>query len=177
VATIPGHSTHPGGLGPRTTHDTSVLSCGVPEVSLTTWIALYGGIVSTLVALWTVYRGITNRGRLRLQVYTALHAVPGVGVIKQDRLAYKIVNDGRQPIWLKQIGGRYRDTEFLLVTQRQLPCKLEPGEEFLEAEASAADVLDKQKPLYLCAWDTTNKIHKLSGRTLKALLKERRTKQ
>ncbi|SRR6266851_5576892 len=59
------------------------------RMDLTTWVAVSGAIVSTTVAGWSIYRSVTDRGRLRVEVYTAEHIVPGVGVVKKDRLAYK----------------------------------------------------------------------------------------
>src|SRR6266404_4024471 len=40
-------------------------------------IALYGAGVATLVAVWNVYRAITNRGRLRVRVSRAVVAKGG----------------------------------------------------------------------------------------------------
>jgi hypothetical protein len=143
-------------------------------VDLTTGIAIYGGVLSTLVGAWNIYRAITDSGCLRVDVYTSVQAVPGVGVIAHDRLAFKVTNAGRQPIWLKQIGGSYGDKEFLITTGKQLPCKLEPGEDFLEAAASATDILEgPREPIFLGAWDTLGKVYKLPRRRLKALLRGR----
>src|SRR5712691_12427181 len=96
-------------------------------------VAIYGAVVATLVAGWTIYRGITDRGALRVQVVN-MDMVQGGVTIAKDRLWVKVTNVGRQPIYLDRIGGRYRKgaprSHFLIVTAQSLPVKLEPGESF-----------------------------------------------
>ncbi len=96
---------------------------------MTAVLAIYGAVLSSLVAAWSVYREITNRGRLRVIVTLADIGAAGVGRIATNRLWYKVINAGRQPIWLKQIGGGLRNgREFLLTVRVQFPIKLDSGE-------------------------------------------------
>ncbi len=67
---------------------------------VTITLAAYGALLSTAIAVWNVYREITNRGRLRVRVNVAEMFAPGVGAIAKDKLWYKVTNVGRQPIWL-----------------------------------------------------------------------------
>jgi len=136
-------------------------------------VAAYGAVVATAVAVWNIYRSITDRGQLRVTVTRADKFVPGVGDIEKDKLWYKVTNVGRQPIYLTQIGGGYktRGKHFMLATAEHLPRKLEPGEAFNDASADTKG-LDAQRVSFLGAWDSFNKVHKLPKGDLKALLED-----
>src|SRR5437899_639793 len=97
-------------------------------------VAVYGAVVATAVAVWNIYRSITDRGRLRVMAVRADSF--GRGIAK-DKLWYKVTNVGRQPIWLTHIGGGYktRGKRFVIATLNQLPKKLEPGEAFDDASS------------------------------------------
>jgi len=139
----------------------------------TTLIALYGAVVATAVAVWNIYRSITDKGRLRVIVSRANVFAPGVGDIAKDKLWYKVINVGRQSIWVTHIGGGYftAGKHFIITTLQQLPKKLEPGEAFDDASSDAKN-LDAEKVSFLGAWDSLGKIHKLPRRQLRALLKD-----
>jgi hypothetical protein len=141
-------------------------------------VAVYGAVVATAVAIWNIYRSITDRGQLRVTVTRANKFVPGVGDIAKDKLWYKVTNVGRQPIYLTQIGGGYktRGKFFLIATPEQLPRKLEPGEAFDDASSDAMQ-LATERIAFLGAWDSFDKVHKLPRRDLKALLKDIRVEK
>lgn len=148
---------------------------GQDSSMVTTIVAVYGAAVSTLVAAWNIFREVTNRGRLRVSVNIAEMYQPGVGRIAADKLWYKVTNVGRRPIHLTQIGGGLRNGKhFLITVPRQFPIKLEPGETFDDASTDAKFLDGPDQIVFLGAWDTLGKIHKLPRRRLKALLKERR---
>src|SRR5712692_6424124 len=133
-------------------------------------VAVYGAIVSTAVAAWNIYRGLTDRGRLHVSVFPAVHAAAGLGIIAADRVAYSVTNMGRQPVWIRQIGGMYSRSigeyrEFIITTAAQLPKKLEPGESFLEANFGLADVIsDGHAPIAMGAWDTLGRFYRAPKR-------------
>ena len=134
-------------------------------------VAVYGAVVATAVAVWNIYRGITDRGRLRVSVTRANVFAPGVGDVAKDKVWYKVTNVGRQPIWLTQIGGDTKNREhFFIDVPQQLPKKLEPGEAFDDASSNAKS-LDAENVSFLGAWDSLGRIHKLPKRPLKALWK------
>lgn len=137
-------------------------------------IAIYGAIVATIVAAWNIYREATNRGRLRVQAVEADMIAPGVGAIANGKLWIKVTNVGRQSIFLTKIGGRNKRgstrSHFVLITAKQLPVKLEPGEEWDDTSADVSS-LDPQKVRYLAAWDSMGKVHKVPRRQLKELFK------
>jgi hypothetical protein len=139
-------------------------------VHQTILVAMYGAVVATAVAIWNIYRSITDRGRLRVTVTRVEAFAPGVD---EDKLCYEVTNVGRQPIWLTQIGGVYRTRgDDFMIPLNQLPKKLEPGETFNAASPSDAENLDAERVLFFGAWDSFGKIHKLPRRQLKALLKD-----
>jgi hypothetical protein len=139
----------------------------------TTLIALYAALVATGVAIWNIYWNIRDRGRLRVIVSRANVFAVGVGDIAKDKLWYKVINVGRQPIWVTHIGGGYRTAgkHFIITTVEQLRKKLEPGEALDDASSDAKN-LDVEKVSFLGAWDSFGTIHKLPRRQLKALLKD-----
>lgn len=165
---------------------------GQESWSVTTIVAIYGAVLSTIAIIWNIIREITNRGRLRVNVSRAQIFLPGevridvssgaVNIHSPDKLWYKVTNVGRQPLWLSQIGGGTAGgKEFLLATTKQLPIKLDPGETFDDFSAEASQ-LDKhldgpEKVTFLGAWDTLGKIHKLPRRRLKVFLKELRERK
>jgi len=136
-------------------------------------VAAYGAVVATAVAICNIYWNIRDRGRLRVMVSRVNVFAPGVGDIAKDKLWYKVVNVGRQPIWVTHIGGGYRTVgkHFNITTSEQLPKKLEPGEGFDDASSDAKN-LDVEKVSFLGTLDSLGKIHKLPRRQLKALLKD-----
>lgn len=146
--------------------------------SVTTIVAVYGAVLSTIAIVWNIIREVTNRGRLRVNVSLAEIFSAGVGRIATDKLWYKVTNVGRQPIWLSQIGGGLSNGKhFLITVQKQFPIKLDPGQEFSDASADASQLDGPEKILFLGAWDTLGKIHKVPRRRLKVLLKELRERK
>ncbi|SRR6266571_3157160 len=138
-------------------------------------LAAYGALLSTIIAVWNVYREVTNRGRLRVRVSIANKFAVGVGTIATNKLWYKVTNVGRQPIWLTQIGGGLRNgMHFLIDVPAQFLVKLEPGQTFDDASSDATNLKadGPDRVTFLCAWDTVDKVHKLPRRRLRALLKE-----
>src|SRR6266404_9207285 len=104
---------------------------------LATWIAVYGALVGSASLAWNIYREITNRGRLRVDVGVGnLHlSGPTFGVaeepIQRDQLMFTVTNVGRRPIFLTQIGGGYESGDYFMTPQPanegRLPKRLEPG--------------------------------------------------
>ncbi len=151
---------------------------GQESWSTTTILAIYGAVLSTIVMIWNIIREITNRGRLRVTVTLAEIFSAGVGRIATDKLWYKVTNVGRQPIWLSQIGGGLSNGKhFLITVQEQFPIKLDPGQDFSDASADASQLGGPEKIVFLGAWDTLGKIHKVPRRRLNALLNELRQKR
>ncbi len=81
-----------------------------------------------------------------------------------------MTNVGRQPIWLKQIGGAYRGPreDLVIIVPQQFPMKLDPGQVFGDASSDVAG-LDQARLKYLGAWDTLDKIHKAPRRQVREL--------
>ena len=135
-------------------------------------VAVYGAIVATAVAVWNIYRGITDRGQLQVMATRADAVSPGLGNIWKDKLWYKVTNVGRQPIYLTHIGGGYAEGKhFIIATTEELPKELEPGESFNDASSDAKELTTKSVT-FLGAWDSLNGLHKLPKKELKALLED-----
>jgi hypothetical protein len=73
--------------------------------NITTILAVYGAILSTVAIGWNIFREVTNRGRLRVTVTLAEIHSEAAGLLAKDKLWYKVTNVGRQPIWLTSVGG------------------------------------------------------------------------
>jgi hypothetical protein len=142
------------------------------QTILTILVAGYGAVVATAVGVWNIYRSVTDRGRLKVAVTRGNAFAAGVGRTFKEKLWYQVTNVGRQPIWLTQVGGGYRNGEhFSIDMPAGLPMKLEPGEVFKDASCEL-EKLDPPNVAFLGAWDSLDKIHKLPKRKLKALLKD-----
>ena len=78
-------------------------------------VAVYGAVVATAVAVWNIYRSITDRDQLRVMVTRADAVSPGLGNMWKDKLWYEVTNVGRQPIYLTHIGGRYPSGKHFII--------------------------------------------------------------
>lgn len=150
--------------------------------NITTILAVYGAILSTVAIGWNIFREVTNRGRLRVTVTLAEIHSEAVGLLAKDKLWYKVTNVGRQPIWLTSIGGGLRSGQnFLLKVPVQFPIKLDPGQTFDDASVDAKEVQEHlsgpDQLTFLGAWDSLNKVHKVPRRRLTALLKRLQQKK
>lgn len=137
-------------------------------------MAIYGAVVATAVAVWNIYREVTDRGRLRVQV-VKMNAVQGGVIIATVKLWVNVTNVGRRPIWLSSIGGRNRrgspTKRFKLFPTQPLPVKLEPGEEFNDYSADVSS-LDPKKVRYLSVWDSIGRVHKAPRRQFRELFED-----
>jgi hypothetical protein len=138
-------------------------------------VALYAALLSTATLLWNVRRDSRDRGVLRVGVQVATDSTFGRLVIA-DQIAWSIVNTGRRPIYLQDLGGIYRDgTPFGLTLSippnggfKPLPRQLEPGQREL-----IWTVLPEvpRNVLRLAAWDTERRIYFPQSTDLRSVLR------
>src|SRR5262249_35420899 len=95
---------------------------------LTTFLAVWGAILSTAVAAWTVARDLRDRAKVQLDPMLG-NIVPGDD--KRDYLFVTVTNVGRRPILIKSCYfefGKGRKGEFGFILAQNLPRMLKEGE-------------------------------------------------
>ena len=124
---------------------------------MTTFLAIWGAIMSTIAVSWNIRRDFLDRGRLKLHCYHG--CIVGGGVRSPTYLIFQVTNVGRRDVQLTTIGGELlSDRHFLiplpgLGSQQLLPRLLKPGECFMgQAEMDALD----ENPRSLWAIDSLN---------------------
>jgi hypothetical protein len=114
-------------------------------MTFTTVLAAYGAIVSTIALSWSIFRDVTDRGRLRVHCFLGSMVAAGHS---DDRtyLIYQVTNVGRRPVVVTHIGGRRlkapgdAKTGFIIIP-RNLPKTLQPGEYLMEYSPDLHDLL------------------------------------
>lgn len=139
------------------------------EISLTTLIALYGAILSSVLLVWNIYRDLTNKGKLRVCCSIGKIITPGGPKDENDYLFYNVTNVGRKPILVTRIGGKTKENDFM-IKPRGLPKTLNPGEYLSEYTPDLSMLNDN----LLCLWaiDSLGKAHKVKKSVLKDLIKK-----
>jgi len=139
---------------------------------MTSALAIWGAVLSTLAIIWNIRRDLADRGKLRVLCYRGVLR-GGVGPPDpKTYLVYHVTNAGRRPVVVTHIGGATtKSTHFMVTTRSPLPRTLQPGEYFLEY--TDVSIL-KEQPQALWAIDSLNKYWKIRAKALKRLLKETR---
>lgn len=117
--------------------------------------------------LWTIYRGINDRGKLKVTCFFG-NMIGGIEPPNKLFLVYRVVNTGTKPINVTMIGGAFEDNNFM-VSCPQLPRKLDPGE-YLTQQSPDLQIFERDVK-FLGAWDSLDKIWKVKRKTLKKLQK------
>jgi len=140
---------------------------------LTTFLAVWGAVVSTAAIVWNVRRDLVDRGKLRVTCYLG-HLQGGFG--PEDprlHLVYSVTNTGRRPVTVTHIGGAVtKERHFMIIPRGELPRTLQPGEAVLEYSDDLS-VLD-EAPLALWAIDSIGKHWKVPRKPLRQLLRDRK---
>lgn len=103
---------------------------------LTRGIAIYGALVSSLSVAWAIIRDRRDRGLLRVRVQVTLSKFYQTPTPVMDEMRFEVVNAGKRPTFVKEVGGLMADGEpFLMPVVIEpggqtpiFPFKLEPGE-------------------------------------------------
>lgn len=100
--------------------------------TITTFLAIWGAVLSSFAVGWQFFRYITERGRLRVSCYIG-NLISGLGgKDSNDYLVYNVTNVGKEPVMLTHIGGEMKQHHFMVNPRQPLPRMLQPGEYTLE---------------------------------------------
>lgn len=147
------------------------------NVELTTFLAIWGAFVSTLVFGWNLYRDLTDRGSLH--VSPSVSQLVGGALVPRTEprriIHLRITNRGRRQLWITNVGGRFARREgFIITTRNPVPMKLEPGALIDETVPVTELVDDALRIVWFAAYDSTGREYRSSSRdtreTIKGLL-------
>jgi hypothetical protein len=106
---------------------------------MTTCLAVWGAILSTFLAVWTIYRDIRDRGNLRVEAYLSEWDERGEEANELHRkyeVEIILTNIGRRPIFVSDIGVGNQHGLWLYLWRRLPPrirLHLSPPKKFYEA--------------------------------------------
>src|SRR5437762_4724289 len=82
----------------------------VQDTQITRRVAVYGAVVSTAIAAWTIYRDLRDKGRLRVELEIGRRTQGGIithrdPMTTADHCVVTITNVGRRPITASHLLG------------------------------------------------------------------------
>ena len=159
------------------------------SASLTSLMAIYGALLSSLTFGWTLYRNVRDKAKVLLSCTVvrktikadggltfATPTVSFAGTGRQLYLYFEVVNIGRRPMLWKGIGGDYTQptssggTRFVAST-RELPKLLQEQESHAE-HISLEDEFVRGNVKNVRIWDGGGNQWKLSRKQMRNLLRE-----
>ena len=158
-------------------------------MSITTFLACYAALLSSIGFGWNLYRDLQNKARLTVDMrirrivqstdgrwYQAAPDLPIQNASEQLFLVANVANVGHRPVKWVGWGGHYATpqngkTGFVIIT-RHLPIMLPEGESSSEFTDDLGAAGDDVKELFV--YDSTGRNWYLSKRGLKKLKEERR---
>src|SRR6266849_775351 len=99
------------------------------KVSVTSVLALWGAVVSTVALIWHILRDITDRGKVEVICYLGRY-VGGLQPDPRTHLIYRVTNVGRRAVVVTHMGGEIQREEHFMLNIRSLPRTLQPSEYF-----------------------------------------------
>ena len=140
---------------------------------MTTFLAIWGAVVSTIAILWNIRRDLSDRGKVRVLCYLGVLRGGDGPPDPRTHLVYHVTNVGRRAVVVTHIGGALaKDRHFMVNTRGPMPRTLQPGEYFLEYSQDLS-VLDDQ-PQALWAIDSIGNYWRISKKALRRLLTDYR---
>jgi hypothetical protein len=140
---------------------------------MTTFLAIWGAVVSTVAIIWNIRRDLAGRGKLRVLCYLG-RVVGDIPPDSRIHLVYNVTNIGRRPVVVTHIGGALRkDRHFMVNTRGPMPRTLQPGEYFLEYSHDLS-VLN-ERPQALWAIDSVGNYWRIPRKALRHLLNDYHT--
>src|SRR5215470_11503322 len=138
--------------------------------SLTTFLAVWGAVVSTTAILWNIIRDVRKRAKLSVKCYVG-KIVTAVPTFNQGpRLVWNVTNTGGEAVVLTHIGGSQGGDMRFMIDTKDLPKTLEPGQYYL-GYSNNLDLLGE--PLEdLWAIDSLNRHWKISKKAVRKLVSE-----
>jgi hypothetical protein len=154
---------------------------------VTTFLAIWGAILSTFAVGWNFYRDLLDRPKLRVsgglkrfakgtdgRDFAVKHNLPVAGASEQVFLLLTAVNVGRRPVMIKGWGGKWRSRvdgkKRFVIIGRDLPKMLKEGEDHSEYTNELRTVSENVKSLYF--WDSSGREWKLPKSELEKLKHE-----
>ncbi len=141
---------------------------------VTTFLAIWGAILSSFAVGWNVYRDFADKGRLKVDCYIGKHIITGIGVVQDNLLIWSITNVGKRSIIIMHIGGSLRKDDFIIDTKTKLPHKLEPGEYITEYINDLRIFKEDVRKLFVV--DTLGKKYKAPNKRVKQAIKSAKEK-
>ncbi len=155
--------------------------------SPTTFLAIWGAILSTIGLAWNFYRDVHDRAKVKVsaslkkfmtgadgRAFAVQHNLPVQGPASDVVLLFSFTNIGRRPVMLTTLGGKWHKSRngkkgFVVIT-RDLPKMLAEGHYHLEYTNDMDAVGQNVKRLSV--WDSTGKEWKLPSGELRKLKRE-----
>lgn len=100
------------------------------EISLTSWIALYGAILATATLVWNILRELKDKPKLKIKYHTGL--ITGMGSDMPPVFSINLANSGKRKIIISSIGmyiNKNKVMHFLphnMVLDSTLPIEISP---------------------------------------------------
>lgn len=138
---------------------------------LTTFLAVWGALVSTVALTWNVIRDFRDKGALK---FDAMIGKIYPDHTDRDYLVINITNIGRRPVLVKGLGAmknkKVPTPRGLLLAPRGLPKMLKEGEYHMEFTHDFRFLADEIDKIYV--WDSTGREWRLPSKVLKKLKAE-----
>jgi len=139
-------------------------------MTLTTFLATWGALLSTFVGAWTLYRDWNDRGKLKIKCYFGTILTEGLPDNLQDKtkyLFYRVTNVGRRTIMVETVGGKEKIKDMNFLIKEHKPTMLKPGE-YLHAKLTYSSIPKGIENIeYLFVIDSTGKTWKAKKPVLK----------
>ena len=143
------------------------------DISVTTWLAVYGAILSSILLGWNLYRDLTDKGKLKVHCYVGKFVTEKGTIDDRPHLVLRLTNTGRRPINVTTLGGRTKQKQFVFPL-RGLPKMLAAGEEALKFWGDLSVLDDNLVSIW--ALDSLGNKYKVKKKVLKDLIKKQRSK-
>jgi hypothetical protein len=116
---------------------------------MTTFLAIWGAVLSTVLAIWSIYKDARDRGNIRVEAYLSewTETDPETGkLLFQYEAEIILTNVGRRPVVVTSVGVGHRSP--FLVLWRRLPSQIrlhrKLPKKFYEAIFDVGKVLPKR---------------------------------
>ena len=136
---------------------------------LTTILALWGALLSSIAVGWNLYRDLSEKGKLRVTCYVGC-TIEGGKLDPNKYLFWNVTNIGRTSILVKSIGGKNKDDTAFFIKESCLPKMLKPGEYIIESVADFSVLSENLKSLN--AYDSLGREFKASRKQVEQLKKD-----
>jgi hypothetical protein len=158
-------------------------------MSLTTILAIYAAIVSSILLGWNLYSELSDRARVKISVslmrlatgtdgrqFTVAPHLPTEDASADVHVVVKITNAGRRPVLLQGWGGEWKTPENgkdkVVVISQGLPRMLKGHESHQEFTPDLSVVSPNIKALYV--WDSSGKNWYVSNSELQETVEQAR---